>query len=136
MDNGSVPVWVGRMMSLSGSVTGAPACSFRLWRHSWSTALMKWLVAPLSPLAITVVCGDSCGGGTSEEENVWFNFALIRFKNIEHAAATSSSKPRPYSWSVVVHRKVLPPILLAKVDSSICPDFLLAHSVLVWPQAP
>ena len=69
-------------MSLSGSVTGAPACSLRLWRHSWSAALMKWLVAPLSPLAIMVFVESVVVGGTSEEVVVLFNFALICFRRI------------------------------------------------------
>ena len=69
-------------MSLSGSVTGAPSYSLRLRRHSWSAAWMKWLVAPLSPLAMMVLGESVVEGGTSEEVFVWFNFALICFRRI------------------------------------------------------
>ena len=77
-----MPVCVGKMMSLSGRVTGAPDCSLRLWRQSWSATRMKWLVAPLSPLAMMVEGTEELEGGTSEEVVVLFNLALILFNRI------------------------------------------------------
>ena len=96
-DSWRVPVCVGRIISLSGRVTGAPCCLQRVWRQAWSSTRMKWLVAPLSPLAMMVGEAGEHGGGTSEEVVVWFNLSLICFNRIIHAFLTSSSVPRPYS---------------------------------------